>query len=49
MAADAPGRSSPSAAALTILSTSVVQRRHNHCRHQATFTAAAAANLLIFG
>ena len=37
------------AAALAIPSTSVVQHRHNHCCHQALFTAAAAANLVLLG
>ena len=37
------------AAALAIPSTSVVQRLHNHCRHRAVFSAAAAANLVLYG
>jgi len=39
-------------AALAIPSTSVIQRRHNYCHHQAVFAAAAAAtaaNLVLFG
>ena len=39
------------AAALTLAfpSTSVVQRCHNYCHHQALFAATAAANLVLFG
>ena len=40
-----PRRPAP---ALAVPSTSVVQRRHNHCRHQAVF-AGAASNLVLFG
>ena len=35
-------------AALAVPSTSVVQRRHNHCCHQALFAAAAAAKSCAF-
>ena len=47
--ADTPGRSLPSAAAPAVPSTSVIQHHHNHCRHQAIFVAAAAANLCFLG
>ena len=36
------------AAALAVSSTSVVQRRHNHCCHQALFAAATAAKSRAF-
>jgi hypothetical protein len=48
---DGGGRAHPHclAAALAIPSTSVVQRCHNHCRHQAVFATTATTNLVLFG